>query len=154
MKNYPHSVKILSVGAVIVRWDKTQQKFLYLLLRAHNFWDFPKGQTEANEKPIETALREICEETTLTELYFPWGYPYYETTPYFKGRKVARYYLAETNILEISLPINPELGRPEHNAWRWVTREESLTMVTPRVQNVVIWADEFLTKDPRYIQSA
>ncbi len=138
---------IISAGAVIVRWEK--QRFLYLLLRAHNFWDFPKGQMEPNESTLSTALREIEEETTLTSLKFTWGQDYYETKPYFRGRKIARYYLAETDQRMISLPINPELGHPEHSAWRWVTRKQAINMVTPRVREVILWTDQFLQFDVR-----
>ena len=145
-------VQIVSAGAVIVRWERTH--FVYLLLRAHNFWDFPKGQTELGETPFEAACREIEEETTLTQLDFHWGHAYFETAPYFRGKKIARYYLAEINDLLIDLPINPELGHPEHNAWRWANRDQALKMVTPRVQGVIQWADQFLKNDPRYIEHA
>jgi len=139
--------EILSCGAVIVRWERGE--FLYLLLRAYNFWDFPKGQLEAGETPLETALREVEEETTLTNLRFSWGHDFYETPPYCRGKKVARYYIAETPSRKIDLPINPELGRPEHNEWGWFTRQEMMRLITPRVQEVVYWSDNYLAYDRR-----
>lgn len=139
--------EILSCGAVIVRWDRGE--FRYLLLKAYNFWDFPKGQLEGDETPLETALREIKEETTIEDLTFPWGQDFYETAPYYRGKKVARYYLGETRRRRIELPINPELGRPEHSRWAWFTRFEALKHVTPRVQEVIYWSDQYLAYDRR-----
>lgn len=141
---------IVSAGAIIVRWDRT--RFLYLLLRAHNFWDFPKGQTEENETAFEACNREVMEETTIENLDYKWGDDYYETAPYFRGKKIARYYLAETKARKIHLPINPELGFPEHNAWRWVVRKQALKMVTPRVQAAIFWSDKYLAHDWRVKQ--
>ncbi len=145
MTNNPPEV--LSCGAVIVRWDR--KEFRYLLLKAYNFWDFPKGRVEAGETSMQTALREVREETTIRDLTFPWGKDYYETDPYFRGKKVARYYLAETRRRGIRLPINPEIGRPEHSAWAWFTRTEALKRVTPRVQEVILWSDTYLAYDRR-----
>ncbi len=31
-------------------------------------WDLPKGKAEKKEKPVDTAIREVCEETGLTKL--------------------------------------------------------------------------------------
>src|SRR5690625_4482694 len=38
-------VRILSAGVIPVR--RTDERWLYLLLRAYQYWDFPKGKTEA-----------------------------------------------------------------------------------------------------------
>jgi len=38
------------------------------------------------------------------------------------------------------LPVNPLLGRPEHNEWRWLRRETALALASPRLQPVVHWA--------------
>ena len=104
--------KVLSAGVVVTRGEGAQRR--YLLLRAYRNWDFPKGVVEAGEDPLQAAIREVEEETSITDLVFNWGYDYRETPPYARG-KVARYYVAETQRLEIHLPVNPELGRPEHD---------------------------------------
>ena len=86
--------KILSAGVVIVRRRGSGHR--YLLLRAYRNWDFPKGVVEPGEDPLEGAIREVAEETTLTNLNFRWGHDYRETAPYGRG-KVARSYLAESD---------------------------------------------------------
>ncbi len=140
-------VEIFSAGVIIVRQE--HKSFQYLLLKAFNFWDFPKGQVEVNETAIEAALREVKEETTIDDLKFNWGYEFYETPTYFRGRKVARYYIAETKRDQIELPINPELGHPEHSEWMWASRSQVIKMVTPRVREAIYWSDYFLAHDSR-----
>jgi bis(5'-nucleosidyl)-tetraphosphatase len=127
----------LSAGAVVVRHDGGETRFL--LLRAFNHWDFPKGMVEDGETPFAAALREIHEETTLDGLDFRWGREYVETGPYSRG-KVARYYLAATGRADVELPVNPELGRPEHSEYRWVDYSQALALASPRLRPVVHWA--------------
>ncbi len=133
--------KILSAGVVIVRREKGE--FLYLLLRAYNHWDFPKGVVEEGEKALDGALREVREESTITDLQFTWGYQYRETGPYGIG-KVARYYLAETQENSVSLPINPEIGKAEHEEFRWVNYNDASSLVSPRVRSVLDWSQDIL----------
>jgi bis(5'-nucleosidyl)-tetraphosphatase len=133
------AARILSAGVIILHWH--HDHYRYLLLRAYNYWDFPKGVVEPGESPLDAAIREVKEETTIIELNFDWGPCYCQTPPYNHGRKVARYYIAETPKTDVRLPVNPELGYPEHSEFRWVRRAEAWNMVTPRVRAVLGWAD-------------
>ena len=132
--------KTLSAGVVVIR-DKGEQR-RYLLLRAYRNWDFPKGVVEAGEDPLQAAIREVEEETSITDLNFRWGYDYRETQRYGRG-KVARYYVAETARMDIHLPVNPELGRPEHDEYLWVDHATAQTMLPPRLQPILAWAVRF-----------
>ena len=136
---------ILSAGVIIVRMNGVKLK--YLLLRAFGYWDFPKGIVEPDESPVEAAKREVEEETTLNDLNFCWGYDYRETGPYGLG-KVARYYMAETCESSVSLPVNPDIGKPEHDEYRWVSYEDALSLVAPRVRAALEWAQETITAKP------
>lgn len=111
----------------------------FLLLRAYRNWDFPKGLVEPEEAPIDAAVREVREETTLQNLCFDWGLAYFETGPYNKG-KIARYYLARSQATHVSLPVNPALGIPEHHEARWCDYTEAMLRVSPRLQPVLLWA--------------
>jgi len=126
-----------SAGVVVVRW--TGEAWRYLLLRVFRTWDFPKGGVEAGESPLQAAIREVEEETGLTTLDFRWGEAFRETVPY-SGGKVARYYVAASTEGKVSLPINPELGRPEHHEFRWVDLAEAYALAPPRLQGVISWA--------------
>jgi 8-oxo-dGTP pyrophosphatase MutT (NUDIX family) len=131
----------LSAGVVVVRSGPTG--WLFLLLRAYRNWDFPKGVVDPGEEPLAAARREVREETLINDLQFTWGEEYRETAPY-SNNKVARYYLAETRTEEVSLPVSPELGRPEHNEARWVDLAGALSLSSPRVAPIVQWAAEKL----------
>ena len=129
--------KRLSAGAVVVREGAQGPQFL--LLRAYNHWDFPKGLVEPGEEPMSAAIREVREETTIDDLSFPWGETHIETGPYSRG-KTARYYLAQTDVVTVRLPANPESGKPEHNEYRWVDYNRARQLVSDRVQPVLDWA--------------
>ena len=129
----------LSAGVVVVR--QVNGSWRYLMLRAYRNWDFPKGAVEVGEVPLAAARREVREETLIEELKFNWGEVYRETAPY-SHNKIARYYLAETTTREVSLPVSPELGRPEHDEWRWVTFEQALSLCSPRLDPILRWAAE------------
>jgi len=121
-----------------------------LVLRAYKNWDFPKGIVEADEEPLDTAQRETLEETGITDLDFVFGEDYKETVPYnvtSTGHKVARYYVAETRTREITLPVSPELGRPEHHEWRWVTCDEAEDLLPPRLAQVLEWVRARINED-------
>jgi bis(5'-nucleosidyl)-tetraphosphatase len=115
------------------------RKLRFLLLRAYRNWDFPKGLVEGGEEPINAAIREVREETSLDDISFDWGLVYMDTGPYNRG-KISRYYIARSKETHITLPVNPELGVPEHHEARWVDYDKALSMVTPRLAPVVRWA--------------
>ncbi|MBV8740585.1 MAG: NUDIX domain-containing protein [Sinobacteraceae bacterium] len=127
----------LSAGVVVVR--RSSGDWLFLMLRAYRNWDFPKGLVEPGEDPLQAARREVQEETLIEQLQFNWGEVFLETAPY-SHRKVARYYLAETRTAEVTLPVRPELGRPEHNEWRWLSFEQARALCSPRIDPILRWA--------------
>jgi 8-oxo-dGTP pyrophosphatase MutT (NUDIX family) len=134
-----------SAGVVVV--SVVERKLKFLLLRAYRNWDFPKGLVEPGEEPIDAAIREVREETTLDDISFDWGMVFIETGPYNKG-KIARYYLARSKQEKIGLPINPALGIPEHQEARWFPYEKALSIVSPRLQPVVHWAYTIVNHNP------
>jgi 8-oxo-dGTP pyrophosphatase MutT (NUDIX family) len=127
----------LSAGVVVVRRGPTG--WLFLMLRAYRNWDFPKGVLEPGEEPLAAARREVREETLINDLQFTWGEEYRETAPY-SNNKVARYYVAETHIERVTLPVSPELGKPEHDESRWLDLAGALSLSSPRVAPIVRWA--------------
>ena len=130
-------VRFRSAGIVVVR--RTTEGCRYLLLRCYSYWDFPKGLVERGEAQIEAARREVAEEAGITELDFCWGYDYRETGPYGRG-KISRYYIASTTQEKVELSISPELGRPEHDEYRWVNHEQAQILLVDRLRPVLGWA--------------
>jgi 8-oxo-dGTP pyrophosphatase MutT (NUDIX family) len=135
----------LSAGVVVVR--NVQGSWRFLMLRAYRNWDFPKGVVEPGEEPLAAAIREVKEETLIEDLQFSWGERYRETAPY-SHNKVARYYIARTATEAVTLPVRPELGRPEHNEARWVTFEQGLALSSPRLDPILRWAGDALGPGP------
>jgi 8-oxo-dGTP pyrophosphatase MutT (NUDIX family) len=131
-----------AAGAVVFR--RSERGIRLLLLRAYKNWDFPKGLVEPGENELDAAKREVREETGLADLDYPFGDEYKETVPY-AGNKVARYYVAETGIEQIELPVSPELGRPEHHEYRWVSFDEAEDLLPPRLAVVLDWAKKTIT---------
>jgi 8-oxo-dGTP pyrophosphatase MutT (NUDIX family) len=134
----------LSAGVVVVRRAPTG--WLFLMLRAYRNWDFPKGMVESGETPLDAARREVLEETSIDRLDFTWGTDFKETVRY-AGNKVARYYIAQTGVEAVTLPINQDLGRPEHDEWQWLTYEATLARASARLLPVASWAGRVLQVD-------
>ena len=133
--------RTLSAGVVPAR--RTSHGWRLLVLRAFRNWDFPKGMVDPGEDPKAAAIRETREEASIERLDFAFGDGYQETMPYARG-KVARYYLATTEQEEVTLPVSAELGRAEHDEWRWVDFTEAATLLPPRLQPILQWARQML----------
>lgn len=57
----------VSAGGIVFRRDG--QRTLYLLIRdSYRNWGFPKGHLEEGEAPADAAMREVGEETGLSDL--------------------------------------------------------------------------------------
>ena len=133
-----------SAGVVVMR--RFPNGWRCLVLRAYRNWDFPKGLVEEDEAAREAAQREVWEETSISDLAFNWGDEYKETLPY-AGGKVSRYYIAESASGTVTLPISEELGRPEHDEFRWVSFDEAEDLLPPRLAIVLDWARAVVERD-------
>ncbi|HEV2111805.1 MAG TPA: hypothetical protein VGT99_10665, partial [Gammaproteobacteria bacterium] len=43
---------------------------------------------------------------------------------------------------DVTLAANPQTGIHEHMEYRWVKRDDAAAMVTPRVQQILEWAEK------------
>jgi 8-oxo-dGTP pyrophosphatase MutT (NUDIX family) len=110
-----------SCGAVIYCGDE------YLLLHYEaGHWGFPKGNRERGETKLETAIREIEEETGLRNLEFT---DFEKDTTYFYKRegktvyKTVTYFLAESRTKEVVISW-------EHTGFAWLPYEKALEKLT------------------------
>ena len=133
-------IKSRSYGIIPVAIGKNGE-YLFLILRAFKNWDFPKGGPDAGEQPIQTAIREFLEETGILHIDLKWGDAFKETEVYSKS-KVATYFLGSVTQQEVTLPINPELGKPEHDEYRWATKTEAAQILPLRLLPILEWADQ------------
>lgn len=117
-----------SCGVIVYRSDLEPIQFL-LLHYPGGHWDFPKGHVEERDVNEQaTALRELQEETGITQAEFKEGYResmYYEFNRGHKERvkKVVVYFVAETTQTEISISF-------EHKNFRWLPYDEALERLT------------------------
>ena len=137
-----------SAGAVI--FLKEKGKIYYLLLNysaisfvGKTYWGLTKGTIEAGEKELGTILREVKEETGITDLRFVDGFR--EVEKYFfrhKGETVSKtvsYLLAETKTKEVKLSF-------EHLDSKWLPYQEALKKLTfKNAQRIVQKANDFIS---------
>lgn len=122
-----------AAGVIIIDENKPEPEAL--CLRVYANWDFPKGLIEPGETSKDAAIRETLEETGLTTLDYSISSI---APPITYGKKIAVYFLARrTSMTEPTLPINPELGKPEHDEWRWVPLKNLRTHMPNRFGPII-----------------
>ncbi len=117
----------------------------YLLLHyPSGHWDLAKGHVENNETELETAARELEEETGISKIKFVEGYrePIYYTYN-LKGRpstKLVVFFLAQTSKKEIQIS-------HEHRNFIWLNYEDSVKKLTfENAKGLVRKAESFLSQ--------
>jgi 8-oxo-dGTP pyrophosphatase MutT (NUDIX family) len=110
-----------SAGAVVFRTSGDGR--IYLLLQNAGRWDFPKGGVEKGESEVQTVLREVEEETGLTDLKITPGFR--KVIEYFYRRsgknihKQVTYLLGETKEDRVKISF-------EHQGFGWFPYLEAL----------------------------
>lgn len=99
-------------------------KFL-ILYHGHNYWNFPKGKIESEERSLTAALREVREETGLAsrDLRIIKNFKAYERFYFRKGGqtvfKIVIFYLAETCAVDV------KVSHHEHQGYGWFVNSEA-----------------------------
>jgi 8-oxo-dGTP pyrophosphatase MutT (NUDIX family) len=131
-----------SCGAVVYI---TSPDVKYLLLQYEaGHWDFVKGNVEAGENEQQTAIRELGEETGITDAKFIDGFK--ETISYFYKRQGATvlkevvFFLMETKTANVKLSF-------EHIGFIWLMYDDAMRRLTfKNARDVLQKANEFLKK--------
>lgn len=117
-----------SAGMVLFRERNGRRE--YLLLECSYvtiFWGFSKGLIEVGEDELQTALREVAEETGLNNIeVIP---DFREKTQFFKRREGKLVYKEVTWFLGKVLDKQNGRVSSEHTALKWVSYNEALTML-------------------------
>jgi 8-oxo-dGTP pyrophosphatase MutT (NUDIX family) len=131
-----------SAGAIVFRREEKEVK--YLLLRRSfekDYWSIPQGNIEKSEKPDQTVLRELKEETGIDDgkiiegfkgKYF---YVYRRENKTFFKEVVC--FLVETKIKDVKVSW-------EHVAYEWVDFQEAFRRAKKGTKDVLKKANDFL----------
>ena len=134
-----------SCGVVLFNSDK------FLLLqhinedsRVDGHWDFPKGHVELGEEEIDTALRELKEETKIEDVdiipSFKQFINYNISKDTLSVSKKVIFFLAETKVWDVSLS-------SEHQNFVWLNFEEAIeTLTYDNAKNILKEAHIFISK--------
>jgi len=122
-KDTPPVRKEISAGFVVYRRTEEGIKFL-VLYHGHNYWNFPKGKLESEEKSMAAAIRETKEEAGLSarDLRIVQNFKAYERFRFRRAGepvfKVVIFYLAETRMRDIRIS-------SEHEGFGWFSYSEA-----------------------------
>lgn len=117
-----------SAGTVVFRREDGEISYLLLHYATESrHWDFPKGKIEKGEFAHQAAVREVREETGITDLHLLDGFQV-EISYYFTRDKQVIYkevvfFLAETRTAEVRIS-------HEHIGFRWVSYDTALKQLT------------------------
>lgn len=114
-----------SVGAVIKYRPGRTAEFL-LMKNRRGFWGFPQGHREKDETEIQTLLREVQEETGISDLDVQ-SYIAKITYSFFKGdgmrsEKEVRFYFATTATRQVRVS-------EEHVDHTWATLKDAFSLL-------------------------
>lgn len=132
-----------SVG--IILFCRFPRSVKYLLIKQHQgHWGFPKGHIEKNEKKVDTAKRELKEETGICSVYLLRNKLLLrDEYSFFNGNgkiiKKIGYYIGETKEKKIKIDGNEILN------YKWCTFDKALDKITfPQTKNVLKKAKKFI----------
>lgn len=135
-----------SAGGVVFRMDVGQPMFL-LIRDSYKNWGFPKGHIETGEQPEAAALREVREETGLSDLSIRSLVDTIDWFFRFRGQlihKVCHFYLMETSDATTS----PQRAEGI-TACRWTRFEEAQSLISyANAREVLRRAQEMLAALP------
>jgi bis(5'-nucleosidyl)-tetraphosphatase len=131
-----------SCGAVVYV-KNNEPKYLLLQYEAGH-WDFVKGNVEKGENEKETTLRELQEETGITDARFIEGFR--EKIGYYYKRQGATVYKEVVFFLMASPNTEVKISF-EHISYAWLTYQAAMEKLTfKNARDVLTKAREYLTK--------
>lgn len=113
-----------SCGAIVYRKHHGNTEILLIKHVNSGHWSFPKGHVEANETEVETALREIKEETGIDVIIDPTFRETVSYSPKKDTQKVVVYFIAKAKNFEY-VPQEEEISDI-----KWVEIGHALSILT------------------------
>lgn len=142
------SIKDKSCGIILVLRNNDDEERFLILQQNHGHWSFPKGHGEKGETFYETAVRELKEETGITEIEFS-GLPsikdnYYVEKDGEKHNKTVECFIAFTKNNEVIIQ------ESEVKNYKWATYREAMDVFTfDGIKKVLETAQNYLQNESR-----
>lgn len=131
-----------SAGIILYRTDKNKR--LYLILKyAEGHWDFAKGKKEKGETDVQTALREVKEETGITDVSIHESFQREIEYEFMYGadtmiHKTVIFFLGRVQTKDITLS-------NEHQEYAWYEYDDASFSITfPSARDILACADAAL----------
>ncbi len=133
-----------SAGFVVFTEQEGSRRLYLLLHYPSGHWDFPKGYVEQGESDLRAALRELREETGLTDIEVVFGFrkeiSYFFTEAGERVLKTVVYYLGRSRTTEVRLSA-------EHKGYEWLPYEDAISRLKFRTSREVLEAAEKFLRD-------
>ncbi len=135
-----------SCGVVLFRIEKGERYYL-LLHYPGGHWDFGKGHVEKDENEIETALREMKEETGISKIVLKKDFRYKVDYYYRRERRLYHkdviFFIGKTSEEKVKIS-------HEHQGSTWLPYEEAMKELTfDNAQKLLKKAENFLRKEDK-----
>ena len=132
-----------SAGFILCKKD-AERKYL-LLLHGSDYWNFSKGKLESGESEIEAAVRELAEETGITEIKivedFTFSYDYSFYAGGLEIKKLVKMFLAYYLGGDVVIS-------HEHKRFKWLTFDEAMNILKfENIKRQLRQAESFLTQN-------
>ena len=139
-----------SAGAVVFFNGENGPEYLLLLYEAGH-WDFPKGGIEEGETELDAAIREVREETGLTNIEIINGFRKEIHYNFRKNKNLVKktviFYLAKTDTKNVRLSF-------EHKDYIWLPYEAAYNKLTFKTAKETLeMAHKFLMNHVKLHQS-
>jgi tRNA nucleotidyltransferase (CCA-adding enzyme) len=121
-------MKDFSFGIIPIWNDNGVNRFLLVQSKIENEWSFPKGHPEAGETEIQSALRELREETGITYITFINNISYSDKYSFeLDGQKIDK-----TVKLFVGKVTDPKVTIQEKEIanYKWATYDEALATIS------------------------
>ena len=134
------------ISAGVVLYVMRGPRRLYLVLRyAAGHWDLAKGKREPDESDVQAALREVMEETGISDVSLHEGFARSIEYEFMDGsdavHKTVTFFLGETRTRDVTLS-------DEHQDYAWQEYGDAVRAVTyPAAAGVLGAADAWLDGD-------
>ena len=139
-----------SAGAILFSLNENSHRTEYLLLHhTSGHWDFPKGNIESGEDDLDTARREIYEETGISDIEFVKGFvskiEYYFRRSEKLVHKQVIFYMARTNTRKTILS-------SEHDGYAWTGYDKAINQLTYKgAKDLLKKAKKFLAQNGQMV---